>query len=80
MVGGATKVVGGATKVVGGATTKGGSTTGGTTVVPLFNLACRPYNKVWTRWCHQILVWSVEQTKTNSYDTNTIGRNLSNCL
>ena len=41
--------------------------TGGTTlhhqVVPLFFYACRPYNRVRTGWCHQILVWSVEQTK-----------------
>ena len=40
--------------------------TGGTTlhhqVVPLFFYACRPYNRVRTGWCHQILVWSVEQT------------------
>ena len=32
-------------------------------VVPLFFYACRPYNRVRTGWCHQILVWSVEQTR-----------------
>ena len=32
-------------------------------VVPLFFYACRPYNRVRTGWCNQILVWSVEQTR-----------------
>ena len=61
--GGVTIVVSGATKILGGVTTKGGSTTvAPAPVAPLFNLACRLYNKVWTRWWHHILEWSVEQT------------------
>ena len=35
-------------------------------VVPLFFYACRPYNRVRTGWCNQILVWSVEQTMNDS--------------
>ena len=32
-------------------------------VMPLFFYACRPYNRVQTGWCHQILVLCVEQTR-----------------
>ena len=32
-------------------------------VAPFFCFTRRPYNRVGTRWCHQILVWSVEQTR-----------------
>ena len=48
---------------IGGATVAPRGATGGATVAPLFHLACRPYNRVRTRWSHQILVWSVAQTK-----------------
>ena len=34
-----------------------------------FYFTCRPYNRVRTRWCHQILVWSVEQTKFAAHQT-----------
>ena len=40
--------------------------TGGTTLRHRwchFFYACRPYNRVRTGWCNQILVWSVEQTR-----------------
>ena len=50
---------------IGGATGRHPVEPRGATVAPLFHLACRPYNRVRTRWSHQILVWSVAQTTFN---------------